>query len=219
MGPNYRPVTADVMTRWESFEDPKLVATSPIVPLWWKESFKDPVLDQLVDEALADNLTLRSAALRVLQARQQYLIVANLRLPQEQYLGASAAVTDPGESSGASAAYSASFNLTWEIDAWGRIRRQVESASAAYDASLSSYDGVLVLVIGQVAQTYLLDTHHRATSCGREAKPRVPERERAHQRGETRGRGHQLARRRTRLDARLHHAGVDRAAWNSRSSS
>jgi NodT family efflux transporter outer membrane factor (OMF) lipoprotein len=156
VGPNYRPVTADVMTRWEQFEDPQLVATSPIVPLWWKDAFKDPVLDQLVDEALADNLTLRSAALRVLQARQQYLIVANLRLPQEQYLGASAAVTDPGESSGVSAAYGASFNLTWEIDAWGRIRRQVESASAVYDASLSSYDGVLVLVIGQVAQTYLL---------------------------------------------------------------
>ena len=126
------------------------------MPLWWKEAFKDPVLDQLVDDALADNLTLRSAALRVLQARQQLLIVANLRLPQEQYLGGSAAVTDPGESSGVSAAYSATFNLTWEIDVWGRIRRQVESASAAYDATLSSYDGVLVLVIGQVAQTYLL---------------------------------------------------------------
>ena len=149
-----RPV--NVSPRWLEFEDPKLAATSPVVPLWWKDAFKDPVLDQLVDEALAENLTLRSAALRVLQARQQLLIVANLRLPQQQYLGASAAVVDPGESAGSSGAYSATFNLTWTIDVWGRVRRQVESASAAYDATLSSYDGVLVLVVGQVAQTYLL---------------------------------------------------------------
>ena len=156
VGPNYRPATVNVSPRWLEFEDPKLAATSPVVPLWWKDAFKDPVLDQLVDEALAENLTLRSAALRVLQARQQLLIVANLRLPQQQYLGASAAVVDPGESAGSSGAYSATFNLTWTIDVWGRVRRQVESASAAYDATLSSYDGVLVLVVGQVAQTYLL---------------------------------------------------------------
>lgn len=156
VGPNYRPAPVNVSPRWLEFEDPKLAATSPVVPLWWKDAFKDPVLDQLVDEALAENVTLRSAALRVLQARQQLLIVANLRLPQQQYLGASAAVVDPGESAGASGAYSATFNLTWTIDVWGRVRRQVESASAAYDATLSSYDGVLVLVVGQVAQTYLL---------------------------------------------------------------
>ena len=39
---------------------------------------------------------------------------------------------------------------------WGRIRRQAESASAAYDATLSSYDGVTITLIGEVAQTYLL---------------------------------------------------------------
>ena len=155
VGPNYRPATANVSPRWMEFEDPSLAATSPVVPLWWKEAFKDPVLDQLVDDAIAGNLTLRSAALRVLQARQQLLIVANLRLPQQQYLGGSAAVVDPGQSSGPLGSYGATFNLNWTLDVWGRIRRQVESASAAYDATLSSYDGVVVLVVGQVAQTYL----------------------------------------------------------------
>ena len=50
----------------------------------------------------------------------------------------------------------ANFNVNWTLDVWGRIRRQVESASASYDATLSNYDGVVVLVVGQVAQTYLL---------------------------------------------------------------
>ena len=155
VGPNYRPATVNVSPNWMEFEDPSLAATSPVVPLWWKEAFEDPVLDQFVDDAIAGNLTLRSAALRVLQARQQLLIVANLRLPQQQYLGGSAAVVDPGQSSGPFGSYNATFNLNWTLDVWGRIRRQVESASAAYDATLSSYDGVVVLVVGQVAQTYL----------------------------------------------------------------
>ena len=52
--------------------------------------------------------------------------------------------------------YNLNFNLSWEIDVWGRIRRQIESASAAYDATLSNYDGVLVTLVSEVAQTYLL---------------------------------------------------------------
>ena len=156
VGPDYQPATAKVSPNWLEFEDPTLATTSPIVPMWWDNAFKDPVLDQLVDDALADNLTLRSAALRVLQARQQLLIVTNLRAPQQQYLGGSAAAVDPGVSGDSSASYSVAFNLNWTLDVWGRIRRQVESASATYDATLSNYDGVLVLVVGQVAQTYLL---------------------------------------------------------------
>ena len=156
VGPDYKPPTAKVATQWLEFEDPRLKATSPVEPLWWKQAFQDPVLDQLVAEALADNLTLRSAALRVLQARQQLLIAKGNLFPQQQFVGATAAVVDPGAGAGASGVYGLNFNVTWEIDVWGQIRRQIESVSAAYDATLSSYDGVLVSLIGQVAQTYLL---------------------------------------------------------------
>ena len=156
VGPDYRPPPAPVANTWLEFEDPLLAASSPVVPYWWKQAFRDPVLDRLVDEALAGNLTLRSAALRVLQAHQQLLIVKGLHLPQEQYLAISGGGADPGASGSSSAAFGTSFTLSWEIDVWGRIRRQVESASAAYDATLSSYDGVTVLLIGQVAETYLL---------------------------------------------------------------
>lgn len=156
VGPNYKPPTAKVATQWLEFEDPRLKTTSPVEPLWWKQAFQDPVLDQLVAQALAGNLTLRSAGLRVLQARQILLIANGNLFPQEQFVGASAAVVDPGAGAGASGVYNINFNLTWEIDVWGRIRRQIESASAALDATLSTYDGVLVSLIGEVAQTYLL---------------------------------------------------------------
>ena len=156
VGPDFKPPTAKVATQWLDYEDPRLKTTSPVEPLWWKQAFQDPVLDQLVDEALAENLTLRSAGLRVLQARLQLLIVKGTIFPQEQFIGATAAVVDPGAAGGSSEVYDLNFNLTWEIDVWGRIRRQIESASDVYDATLSSYDGVMVLLIGQVAQTYLL---------------------------------------------------------------
>ena len=96
VGPNYKPATTPSPTNWLAFEDPRLEDSSPIVPLWWKQAFRDPVLDRLVDEALAGNLTLRSAALRVLQAHQQLLIVKGLRLPQEQVPGRERKRRGPG---------------------------------------------------------------------------------------------------------------------------
>lgn len=156
VGPNYMPPTANVANQWLEFNDPNLKTTSPVEPLWWKQAFHDQVLDQLVDKALAGNLTLRSTALRVLQARQVLLITKGNLFPQSQYIGAAAELMDPGANSRQLEAYNLNFNLAWEIDVWGRIRRQIESASATYDATLSDYDGVLVTLISEVAQTYLL---------------------------------------------------------------
>ena len=156
VGPNYMPPTANVANQWLEFDDPNLKTTSPVEPFWWKQAFHDPVLDQLVDEALAGNLTLRSAALRVLQVRQVLLIAKGNLFPQSQFIGAAAELMDPGANSRQLEAYNLNFNLAWEIDVWGRIRRQIESASATYDATLSDYDGVLVTLISEVAQTYLL---------------------------------------------------------------
>jgi NodT family efflux transporter outer membrane factor (OMF) lipoprotein len=156
VGPNYMPPTANVATQWLEFEDPNLKTTSPVEPFWWKQAFHDPVLDQLVNEALAGNLTLRSAALRVLQAQQVLLITKGNIFPQSQFIGAAAELMDPGANSRQLEAYNLNFNLSWEIDVWGKIRRQIESASASYDATLSDYDGVIVTLVSEVAQTYLL---------------------------------------------------------------
>ena len=48
------------------------------------------------------------------------------------------------------------FNLAWEIDFWGRFRRQIESASAELDASVANYDDAMVSLVAQVAQSYLV---------------------------------------------------------------
>ena len=154
LGPDYEQPTAAVQTNWIEYEDPLLEATSPIEPEWWKAAFHDPVLDQLVDTALEENLTLRSAGLRVLQARQQLAIAVGSQYPQQQQLAGKAETQGYDHSSFET--YDLGFNVSWEADVWGRFTRQIESASAALDASVANYDGVMVSLIADVAQSYLL---------------------------------------------------------------
>jgi len=154
LGPDYEEPTAPVQTDWIEYEDPLLAATSPIEPEWWKAAFNDPVLDQLVETALEENLTLRSAGLRVLQARQQLAIAVGSQYPQQQQLSGNAETQGYDHSSFET--YDLGFNVSWEADVWGRFTRQIESASAALDASVANYDGVMVSLIADVAQSYLL---------------------------------------------------------------
>ena len=155
VGPDYQVPKAPVMPEYLAYGDPLLDTTALAAPEWWKTAFNDPILDQLVEMALAQNLSLRSAGLRVLQARQQLLIAIGNQYPQLQQLNGQAGIAGV-VSSPAYEIYDLGFNLAWEADVWGSFKRQIESASATLDASVAGYDGVLVSLVAQVAQTYLI---------------------------------------------------------------
>ncbi len=155
VGPDYQVPTAPVENDWLEYEDPQLDSTAPVAEQWWKTAFNDPILDRLVDTAMAQNLSLRSAGLRVLQARQQLAIAIGNQYPQQQQLTGQAGIAGVS-SSPAYEIYDLGFNLSWEADVWGRFRRQIESATASLDASVGSYDGIMVSLIAEVAQTYLV---------------------------------------------------------------
>ena len=154
LGPDYHPPPVPVEDDWIYRGDARISSAEAVNPLWWEVAFGDPLLDELVALALEQNLTLRSAALRMLQAQQQLAIAIGQQYPQSQQLTGSASRSkDRGvilEN------YNVGFNLSWELDMWGRFRRQVESAAATLEASVADYDGVLVSVVAQVAQTYIL---------------------------------------------------------------
>jgi NodT family efflux transporter outer membrane factor (OMF) lipoprotein len=154
VGPNYQSPSAPREDQWLEYEDPNLETGPPVLPEWWKTAFNDPILDKLIDEALDENLTLRSAGLRVLQSRQQLAIAVGSLFPQQQAISGE---VGPGRSGLAKFdVYDLGFNLSWEADVWGSFRRNIETASASLDASVADYDGVMVSLIAQVAQTYLL---------------------------------------------------------------
>ncbi|HSR87875.1 MAG TPA: efflux transporter outer membrane subunit, partial [Pontiella sp.] len=153
VGPDYTEPEVDADTDWLDLEQSLLTNAPPTDPTWWKKAFMDPELDALIDKALQQNLSLRSAGLRVLQSQQQLAIAVGNQYPQKQFASGSATRTKANELINND--YDLGLNLTWEADLWGRFRRQVESASAALDASVADYDGVMISLISQVAQNYI----------------------------------------------------------------
>ncbi len=154
VGPDYTAPVVNVPSGWSEV-DTSLTSPSPSPdPRWWRIAFQDPELDQLVEEALGQNLTLRSAGLRVLQAQQLLAISVGYQFPQQQQLSGSASRQKQNATTFNN--FSLGFNVGWEIDFWGRFSRQVESSSADLDASVAGYDGVVISLVGQVAQTYIL---------------------------------------------------------------
>lgn len=154
LGPDYVRPDADVQAKWLEIGEPQVSDTPPVEPKWWQAAFHDAVLDQLVETALQENLTLRSAGLRVLQSQQQLAIAIDSQFPQQRLVTGSASRQ---KSSGMTFNnYSLGFNLGWELDFWGRFRRLVESDSALLDASVAGYDAVLVSLVSQVSQNYIL---------------------------------------------------------------
>jgi outer membrane protein, multidrug efflux system len=137
--------------------DPVLVSEQSFDPRWWQQ-FEDPVLDELVSQALAANHDVRIAVARVDQARAIFADVRNDRFP---VVTAGAAVDHRNEAiPGFSdqprrvTTYSLGFDAFWEIDVFGRIRSQVRAAAATADSFDANVDDVRVSVAAEVARNY-----------------------------------------------------------------
>jgi NodT family efflux transporter outer membrane factor (OMF) lipoprotein len=160
IGPNYKTPPAPLATRWEQAPDPAVDTGHQEYADWWSV-FNDPILTRLVNIAYAQNLTLRMAGVRVLEARAQLGLAIGEFYPQQQTVSAALnynriPVSLPynilsnvyaGDTFGAQAA--------WEIDVWGKLRRAIQSADDAFLSSVASYDDVLVTLIGDIASTYV----------------------------------------------------------------
>jgi multidrug efflux system outer membrane protein len=123
---------------------------------WWRH-FNDPVLDGLVSEAQRLNPGVRTAGMRILEARAQLGIAGSGLYPQVQQATGELLRAGRRDSDGAGTTFStasAGFELAWELDFWGRFQRGVESADAAYFASIAQYDDLQVLMAAQVASLY-----------------------------------------------------------------
>src|SRR5207244_1895460 len=118
---------------------------------WWTV-FKDPVLDALIGNAYLQNLSLRQAGFRILQARAQLGISLGQLFPQTQEATGDYTrnVTSKKVANRSNVSkqfyqqWDLGFNLAWELDFWGRFRRAIEANQAVLDASVEDYDAVLV---------------------------------------------------------------------------
>ena len=152
VGPNYCPPCAEVAEHWIDATDVRVREDSEIPRLWWRV-FKDPVLNDLVTQASSQNLSLRQAGFRILQARAQLGIVRGNVFPQQQDVSGN--YRHWGTNGEFFDQWDWGFRLAWELDFWGRFRRAVQAADANLDASVEDYDDVLVTLLGDVADNYV----------------------------------------------------------------
>ena len=159
LGPDYKrpPVDAPEAFRFE----PKLVAETANTE-WWKQ-FGDPVLDQLIATALANNLNVMVAAANVEQAAGVFTQTRSGLFPQIGYAAIgerlrasqSAATPIPAIVANPQNAYQTILTASWEIDLWGRIQRLSESARANLFATDEARRGVILSLVASVATNYL----------------------------------------------------------------
>lgn len=154
VGPNFESPGADLpgSFRGDDHASPESIADLP----WWKV-YRDPKLQSLIKEGLANNQDLRIAVSRVEQARQIANQTRSLALPSIGYSGD--AIT--GRNQGGTAygksgdGGSALLNAVWEVDLWGRIRRLNEAELARFLATDEARRGVIVSLVGDIAQAYV----------------------------------------------------------------
>ena len=157
VGPDFRKPDADINPQWELYESQLISAATPQSTEWW-QTFSDPVLNELINKAYAQNLSLEAAGLRVLEARAQLGIAVGNIFPQQQALDGSAIYSDRGENLGGDSNWQNGLGISvgWELDFWGKFRRGIQSADAAFLASVADYDATLVLLVSQVIDTYIV---------------------------------------------------------------
>ncbi len=176
VGPNFHRPKAAVSATWLEEADSRVKTTPADYRNWWK-AFNDPVLDRLIDRAYRENLSLKIAGVRVLEARAQLGIAVGQLYPQTQQAAGSlqynrisehspqASFQQSPSSSGLRPSASSLFEYwqdqvgltaSWEIDFWGKFRRAIESANASWLSTIANYDGALVTLTADVANSYIL---------------------------------------------------------------
>lgn len=138
--------------------------SKPITIAWWS-TFNDPILTSLVERSIAANLDLRIAASRITQARAQRRIAASAGLPRVGSSGAYSRSRDSEntrngrfveESSSGSDNYRISLDASWELDIFGGIKRSIEAAEAEVQTFEEARRDVLVMIVAEVANNYVL---------------------------------------------------------------
>lgn len=179
VGPNYSEPSSKVEKKWVEH---KAVSNKPygMAEIFWWKGFNDPTLVRLIEIAYEHNPNLQSVGVSILQERALLNRAIGNLLPQQQgvsgarnynYIPSLSSFSQNGTANGLISALGGTnsmpsispyiisnqyfFSSSWEIDFWGKYRRQIESDKDNYLATVAHYDDSLVTLIGDVAQGYV----------------------------------------------------------------
>lgn len=159
--PEYQRPNAPVPADWPQGE--AYSKTSPEAraqALGWREFFRDPALQQLIEVALENNRDLRVAALNVDAYRALYRVQRADVLPAVSADAAGTLSRTPGDLNmsgepAISSQYSATFGVSWELDLFGRLRSLRDQALEQYFASEAAQRSTQISLIASVANAWL----------------------------------------------------------------
>src|SRR5690349_24924186 len=158
MGPNYKRPSVSVPTAYRSaMPDQPAAAASLGNEKWW-DVYQDPVLTQLIHTALQQNYDVRIAASRVLEAQAQLGITRSNQFPSAS-VGADIFSQQNAKTSNQFPPYQVNagqlnLSVIWNLDFWGKYRRQTEAARAQMLASEWGQRAVISSLVANVATSY-----------------------------------------------------------------
>ncbi len=157
VGPDYKQPEMDMPAQWHTVLDPALLPDKTLMVQWWT-LFEDPILNSLIDAASQNNLDLLTAIARVEETRSHVGMVTGEHYPDVDVTGSVSRNRGSENSLGQGykeTLYSSGIGAGWEIDLFGRIRRNIEAAKAEYQASEEDRIDVMITVYAEVSRTYL----------------------------------------------------------------
>jgi NodT family efflux transporter outer membrane factor (OMF) lipoprotein len=187
VGPDYTPPAIEAPRKFLASTQPsttspaatQALASAPVDLTRWWETFHDPVLNQLIDEAIMSNLDIRLADARVLEARASLSQDVGALFPTldangsysrsrnssnlintnnqnaSQVANNEAAILS-GLTGGTHDLYQAGFDAGWEIDVFGGTRRQIEAAQASLQGLVDARRDATITLLSEVARNYLI---------------------------------------------------------------
>lgn len=155
VGPDYKRPDAPVPSSFKELKGWRqaLPRDQEIRTKWW-EAFGDPILNSLAQQV---NVSNQSIALAESQYRQAQALVQLARANYFPTLGAGAAYTrsrPAGETSDTVNQHQISLNAIWEVDLWGKVRRQVEGSTASAEASFADLQAMRLSMQTELVLNY-----------------------------------------------------------------
>src|ERR1700678_4087205 len=158
MGPKYKRPAVDVPQEYRAPAPQQAAQASSLGNEQWWQVYQDPVLTQLIHTAIAQNYDVRIAAARVLEAQAQVGITRANQLPSAS-VGADVFSEQNPKITHLFPAYQVNggelnLSVIWNLDFWGKYRRQTEAARAQLRATEGGQRAVISSLVANVATAY-----------------------------------------------------------------
>lgn len=153
VGPDYKSPQIEMPEKWHADLSEKLnpVTDKSSLANWWKY-FNDPVLSDLINRAVTNNLSVKEAVTRLTESRIRRGIAKADKYPS---VTSSASVKKSRSSGTNNESYQMGVDASWEIDLFGGIKRSIEASDADIESANESLNDVIISLTAEVALNYV----------------------------------------------------------------